>query len=151
MNQNLEHYMVKSPYVAQPDSSPKEALEFMRECDIRHLPIVKNQRLKGIVSERDLREALALPQADLLKIGDVMKTDVYVVSRQSQLVDVVRNMAEKKLGSAIVVNDRNEVIGIFTTTDALRLFADYLDDDRNAKVLSIEDYFESWTPERSAS
>ena len=62
MEKTVGSYMIKSPYVASSDSSLQEALELLVECAIRHLPIVDDGRLIGLISERDLRAALALPK-----------------------------------------------------------------------------------------
>lgn len=146
MKPYLESYMVKSPYVGNENDGLKEALDLMHECNIRHLPVVTDGHLSGLISERDLREALALPQGAQLKVGDIMKRDVYIARRRSTLKQVVRAMQEAKFGSAVVVNESQEVIGIFTTTDALRILGDLLENDEDSRVISLEDYLAPWLP-----
>jgi acetoin utilization protein AcuB len=87
---------------------------------IRHLPVVEEGRVVGVVSNRDLglAEALLLDESRDVAIADVMSADVYVVDPRANLGQVARSMAESKLGSAIVV-ERGNVVGIFTTVDAL--------------------------------
>ena len=119
----IESYMVKSPYVGESAMKVGEALNLLREYEIRHLPIVEDGELVGVVSERDLREAAALPQADKLTVDDIMKSEVYVVRKATPLRDVINEMIDRKVGSAVVVNSDREVLGIFTTTDALRILA----------------------------
>jgi acetoin utilization protein AcuB len=138
--------MVKSPYTCEPDQSIREAYEFMRECGIRHLPVIENDRLVGLVSERDLKPALAYPQASTLQVRNVMKEDVYIASRDSSLRDVVLNMMENRIGSTVIVNSQMNVIGIFTATDALGILADLLEEDE-AEDLFVGDYIDSWDVE----
>ncbi len=54
-------------------------------------------------------------------------------------------MQEQKFGSVLIVNDREECIGIFTVIDALEILADILDDDDNSSTaLHLGDYVEYW-------
>lgn len=108
----------------------------MRELAIRHLPVLQDERLVGVVSERDLKPAASLPEVETkaLTVGDVMKRDVFVASTDMQLSEVASEMAEGKLGSAIIVDAGGNVAGIFTTTDALRILAGLAEEG------SIEEY-----------
>ncbi len=144
MENIMNAHMVRSPYVADPEMSPKEALDIMKELDFRHLPVVSEGRLKGIVSERDLREATQLSQADQLRLEDVMKTDVYCVQKDTPLKRVILEMTDRKLGSVIVLNTRKEVVGIFTTIDALRILSEFLDESSKDEIILKDDFFESW-------
>lgn len=144
MKKTIGSYMVKSPYVGLADSSLLEALELLVECGIRHLPIVEQGRLIGLVSERDLRAAMALPQAHQLFIRDIMKEDVYVAEKSTPLRDVLRTMQRRKLGSTVIINDQEEVLGIFTVIDALRILADILSDEEDGERALIGDFFQAW-------
>lgn len=143
MKEWIESYMVKSPYVGETEMKVSDALNLLREYEIRHLPIVEEGELVGVVSDRDLREAVALPQADTLSIDDIMKREVYVARKSTPLRDVIGEMLDRKVGSAVVVNDEREVLGIFTTTDALRILAEMLEDENGEEIL-LEDQYESW-------
>lgn len=115
----IGQYMVRSPKVAEPGMRVSDALTFLRELRIRHLPVVESRRLVGIVSERDLIGAN--PSA---RVSEIMKKKVYVVSSKTAVSDVAAEMANNKIGSAVIVDPHNHVIGIFTTTDALRILAE---------------------------
>lgn len=144
MQRVLSEYMIKSPFVIEQDRTPREAIEFMSECGIRHLPVVNDAKLVGIVSDRDLREALALDKSKDLTIQDIMKTKVFAVPRLAPLSEVLEKMLLHKLGSVVVTNHEQEVVGIFTTTDAVQLLLDLLAQDGEDVVLD-DDSFESWT------
>lgn len=145
----IAKYMVASPYCVEPTMNLKSAEVLMRSRKIRHLPVIKNDRLLGIVSERELKAARCLPQGDSLKIGDIMTTDVFVSSVNSSLADVARKMAEHKFGSTLIVNNKNEVIGIFTTTDALRILGDFMDTETLGHFIDENDY-QSWSSASTA-
>lgn len=143
MKKKLETFMVKSPYKGNPEMSLKEALDIMVECEIRHLPIVQDEKLVGVISERDLRAYTLLPMVEKLSLENVMKRDVFVAQKSSPLSEVVRTMQERKLGSTVVTNGENEVVGIFTVTDALDLLADLLDEDSSEEYV-LDDCYEPW-------
>ena len=73
-----------------------------------------------------------------------MKTDVYVAKRSTPLRDILRVMQQRKLGSTVIVNNSQEVLGIFTVIDALGILADLLDDDDEAGDLYVDEFFDSW-------
>ena len=144
MQKSIERHMVKSPLVVGGDFTLKQAHDLMKECRIRHLPITESGRLIGLVSDRDVREAMALPQGKDLRISDIMKADVIVARRADSLRAVVCEMQEQKIGSVVVVDANRNCIGIFTTIDALKILADMLEDEDASSVLNFEDYVETW-------
>ncbi len=143
MEKSIGEFMIKSPYVGEAEMSLQEALEFLVECGVRHLPIVEEGKLIGLVSERDLRACSALPQADKLLVGDIMKREVYVAKRSTPLREIVSTMQERKIGSAVVVNNSKEVLGIFTVIDALGILVDLLDEE-NLEDIFVDDYYDAW-------
>ncbi len=134
-DQVISQHMVHFPICGTPEMSLTDGATIMKHNNIRHLPILADDNLVGIISDRDLKPAMALEQSPLLSLGDVMKKDVYVVTQDTYLSEVALQMAEGKLGSAVIVDSHNRVLGIFTTTDALYLLASELEGE------TLEDYF----------
>jgi acetoin utilization protein AcuB len=98
----------------------REALDKMRTLGIRHLPVVDAGVLLGVLSDRDVRAVELLPGGpDALKVEQAMAREPYFVQVDASVRDVAAHMAVEKLGSAVVM-DRGNVVGIFTTVDALR-------------------------------
>ena len=126
----LKNVMTPFPYSVDVDAPVDEAERFMREHKIRHLPVMDKGVLKGVVSDRDIKLMLgpdfAYPNPRELKVGNVMIEDCYVVDLATPLRAVLRHMAEHRLGSALVTR-RGKLAGVFTSTDACRAFADYLE------------------------
>lgn len=139
MEKQLSRYMVKGPFVIETSATVKDARQIMRELEIRHLPVLEDGELVGLVSERDL----AGDGPGDKKISEVMRTDLYVVPPSAALSEVVGTMLDRKLGSALVVDGDGDISGIFTTIDALRLLSEFLESD--GEELSIDDYIEDWT------
>jgi acetoin utilization protein AcuB len=124
--QTVRRYMTPSPIVIGSGRSVAEAHQAMRERAIRHLPVVDDGRLVGVVSQRDLYLMETLRGADgWERVGEAMTPDPYAVAPDAALDEVAREMGEHKYGCAVVV-ERGAVIGLFTTTDALRALSEVL-------------------------
>ncbi len=132
-------YMVRSPFIISPDQSVEYAAEYMQECGIRHLPVMSDDELVGIISDRDLKAVRHMAQSSLLRIDDVMKRDVYVVSLNASMNFVCKEMAVNKLGCVVVVDNDEKIAGIFTTIDALHLLSEIVEEGTIEDYLEIED------------
>jgi acetoin utilization protein AcuB len=114
-------YMTPAPLTVGPTSTLAEAHAVMRAHRVRHLPVLAAGRLVGIVSQRDLMLIETLPgvEAAEVPVEDAMTREVFVVGSRSPLAAVAGALAERKLGSAVVMDD-GRVVGVFTVTDACR-------------------------------
>jgi acetoin utilization protein AcuB len=133
-NRSIAAYMTKNPYSIGADQSLTQAHELMRARRVRHVPVLSAGKLVGLVSQRDLSLIEALSDVDpaTVPVEDAMSQLPYVVSEDADLEGVVSVMAEKKYGSAVVVRGER-VVGVFTTTDALRALSELLHSDRTTK------------------
>lgn len=120
----LAEVMTINPITITKSVTPAEAFAAMRENGIRHLPVLEEGQLVGLLSQRDLyhKEALHGGRDGYCTVGGAMVRDTYVVAPGDCVGPVVQKMAERRYGCAIVV-DRERVVGIFTATDALALLA----------------------------
>ncbi len=123
----IKKYMTTDVQTIGDEQPMSVAHQMMRERHIRHLPVLHQGKLIGVVSDRDLRLVETLQDVDPSKISvsEAMTSDVYVVSPDAALDEVVSSMAASKHGSAVVI-DHGHVVGIFTTVDACSAFADML-------------------------
>ena len=119
--------MTPHPRVVSSGHTLAQARQLMRERGIRHLPVVDQGRLVGIVSQRDLYLLETLKGIDPASetVREAMRQDPFTVSPDASLGEVARAMADRRYGSAVVV-DRGVVVGLFTTVDALRALAGLL-------------------------
>lgn len=126
---NLKNAMTPFPYSVDAAAPIEKAIEFMREHKIRHLPVTTKGALTSLVTDRDIKLVLgpdfAYPRD--LKVRDAMVQDCYIVDLATPLSAVLRHMAEHRIGSAVVTR-RGKLAGVFTSNDACRAFAGYLDD-----------------------
>jgi CBS domain-containing protein len=114
-------------------SSVRLALQMLVVGDVRHLPVVEDGRVVGIVSERDLRPMLPgvfekVERADDVErrlsqpISNVMRTDVLVVNPETDLADAVDMMVENRIGAVPVVErETSELVGMLSYVDVLKV------------------------------
>jgi acetoin utilization protein AcuB len=101
----------------------------MRKHDVRHLPVLSGGRLIGLLSLRDLHliETLTDSLPDEVTVEEAMSPDPFSVSPDAPVDEVAQVMAQKRYGSAVVI-DGNQVVGVFTAIDGLRALAEVLRD-----------------------
>jgi acetoin utilization protein AcuB len=117
----VERFMTRDPYTIGLDQPLAVAHRIMRSHRVRHLPVLAEGKLVGMVSERDLAliEGLKGVDPDKVTVEEAMTPDPYLVGPEMPLAEVAREMSENRYGSAVVIKD-GHVIGIFTTVDALQ-------------------------------
>ena len=120
----VERFMTANPVAITSDRTLADAHRVMRERQIRHLPVVDSGRLVGVVSQRDLYllETLQGIDPDAERVEEAMTAEPFTVALDAPLEDVASVMAERRYGSAVVLQG-GEVVGLFTTVDALRALA----------------------------
>jgi len=118
------------------DAPLRVALEQMQELSIRHLPVTREGKLVGILSDRDVQsmglrlvtdvESLERLEAKLtLTVGAAMSGNVLSVNRADDVVEVVDLLVEEKVGAVPVV-DEGRLVGIISYVDVLRAMRDTL-------------------------
>jgi acetoin utilization protein AcuB len=117
---------------ATPTMSLAEVQRMMRNNTIRHVPVVSGKHLVGMITDRDIREALPSPATTLTRgeiayqmettpIKTCMTTDVVWTSPDVSMIDATRVLLQRKIGCLpVVANDT--LVGIVTDLDCLRAF-----------------------------
>jgi acetoin utilization protein AcuB len=130
--------MTPNPVTVTPRASVAEVWDLMRELEIRHVPVVDNGALVGMVSDRDLAwfdigRLLTVESAEALRqeLGTpavkVMSSDVIAVSPETELDEIVELLVEHRIGAVPVVrSDTREVVGIVSYIDVLRALQELL-------------------------
>ena len=140
--------MTPNVITASPDTSLADALKLTRGNRIRHLPVMENGDLVGLVTDRDLR--LAMPpiwasdaeHAELRNalvtktVGEVMVTNIIATSPDTPIEDAARQLYEHRIG-CLPVLEENNLIGILTETDVLRAFVELFGAEDSGSRLEI--------------
>lgn len=120
----VQNFMSSIPRTIGVEQSLKTAIDMMQENRIRHLPVLQGKKLVGVLTDRDIAVAKSFQGSAELRVEGIMMPMTYSVRPDTPLDIVCSHMAEHKLGSAIVQTSTGEVIGIFTTNDALRALSE---------------------------
>jgi acetoin utilization protein AcuB len=126
--------MTKQPVAVSPETTLPEAMRLMKKHSFRRLPVLKRQKLVGIVTDRDLKEAMPSDATSLsiwelnyllskLEVKEVMQSPVISATETMSVQDAAKLMLEKKIGGLPVMN-RGTLTGIITVTDVLKVFVD---------------------------
>jgi len=112
----VKDYMSGKPITVSPETDVRRAFESLKKYKIRQFPVVRNKKLVGIVTDRDLRVALMRPE---LKVEDIMTNDPLTVADETPLEKAALLLRENKINALPVVSRKKELIGIITVTDVL--------------------------------
>ncbi|MBI5904523.1 MAG: CBS domain-containing protein [Deltaproteobacteria bacterium] len=125
--------MKRNPVFVDEADSMRRAMDLLKEHEIRHLPVLKDgDRLVGILSERDIKQASPSPATaleireiyyllDKVKVKQIMTRRPYTVSSSTPIEEAALIIREKKIGCLPVV-DNGKLVGILTETDVVDAF-----------------------------
>ena len=120
-------------HTVTPVTTLPEALRLTSQRGVRHLPVLDGDRLVGILSDRDLKRAMASPATSLeahelnylldrLRVEEIMTRTVITIGPMFPIEEAARVcMVLEKIG-ALPVTEDGHLIGLVTETDVLRLF-----------------------------
>jgi acetoin utilization protein AcuB len=132
----VREWMTKDPQTVSATTPVMEAMQRLREGGFRRLPVVREGRLVGIVTDRDLKEATPSKATTLsiyelnyllskLLVKDVMVASVVTVSPDDPIEHAALLMEEHRVSGLPVIED-GRLTGILTITDLLRAFVAFL-------------------------
>jgi acetoin utilization protein AcuB len=123
--------MTRDPVTVSPEQMLGEAVDLMRRQKIRHVPVMADSKVVGIITDRDVKRALpsvfsgnqqeyeqVLTETPVEK---VMTRDPFIAGPGDSIKDVLKVMVDRKFG-AIPVVDRGKLVGIVTDIDFLRAY-----------------------------
>jgi len=128
---------MSSPVITvEPDLPIMQALDLMKKNRIRRLPVVKNGKMVGIVSEGDLLNASPSDATSLsvwelnyllgkITVDEIMTEKVITVDEDTPIEEAAFLMDENKIGGLPVVH-KGELVGLITETDLFRIFLELM-------------------------
>lgn len=118
------------------DSTMVEADKILKENNFRHLPVVENGKLVGILSDRDVQRAMTVMMSGdqkqethiqkHKKVAEYMSTPVHKMKETESVSKLVREMVNRKVSCYIIEGETGRDVGIMTTEDLLILLLDLL-------------------------
>jgi acetoin utilization protein AcuB len=117
----IHEYMRILPQAIAHDLTLRSARQQMEKERCRHLPVMRDGRIAGMLSLHALDQVAALEhrEIDRLVAADAM-TEALLVEDATAVDLVAERMIERQVDAALVTHG-DDVVGIFTTADALRL------------------------------
>jgi len=148
----VSDWMTKKVLTVAPDDGIMDTLKLMKENGIKHLPVMKGDRIKGIVSDRDIREftpsaATSLDVYELhyllakMKVKDIMKTNIFTTSPDIPVEEAAMVLYDEHIGCLPVV-ENGKVVGIISDRDIFRALIDVTGcrHGGNRVYLTVEDH-----------
>ena len=137
----VREYMTPNPMSVKEDSSILETAELMKKHKVRRFPVLRNEALVGIVTDRDLRSAAPsqvvsfdtqerelMPELHSLLSGitvkEVMSRDVVTIHQEQTIVAAAQLMLERRMSGIPVVDSGGQLLGIITETDIFKVLVD---------------------------
>lgn len=128
----VKNWMSKNVVGIDVNDSMEDAIRLLKERRIRMLPVMKKNRLVGIVTDRDLKKASASDATTLeihellylltkIKVKDIMTKDPITVPPDYTVEETAQVLLENKISGAPVVDQNGNVIGTITQTDLFRV------------------------------
>ncbi|MDR3644379.1 MAG: CBS and ACT domain-containing protein [Clostridia bacterium] len=130
----VSDWMTKKIFSIEPDNYLSDAISLMREKGVKHVPVVKGGKLKGIISDRDIKEyspskATSLDIYELhyilatTKIKEIAKTKLVTTTPDTPVEEAAMIMLDNNIG-CLPVLDNGSLAGIISDKDIYRALVD---------------------------
>ncbi|WP_457630321.1 CBS and ACT domain-containing protein [Oceanithermus sp.] len=132
----VRDWMTPDPKTITPDTPVLDAIKMLKDQGYRRLPVVENGKLVGIVTDKDLKDAMPSKATTLsvwelnyllskLTVAEVMAKPVITVEADEPLEEAALLMEEYRIGGLPVLAN-GELVGIITITDVLKAFIEVM-------------------------
>src|SRR6266496_1594297 len=113
--------MTRDVHLVSPTQTLRDAARMMAEIDAGALPVVQDDHLVGMITDRDIAvRAVALGKSPDTTVGEIMSQEVLYCFDDQELEDVARNMGEIKVRRLPVLNRNKRLVGIVSLGDLAR-------------------------------
>ena len=139
----IKNLMSEELITVDKDQNLTDALKLLRKHNVSRLPVTNNKELVGIISERDISNALGSSKYESmppsrLHVSSVMVKDVITVPQSMQLDEVARIMLDNGIGSVPVMDD-DKMVGIVSKADFVTLASGIAFDKITVKEVMTKD------------
>lgn len=145
----VRDWMTRGPVTVTPDTPVMEALKLIKERRVRRLPVVRDGKLVGITTRKDLKDAMPSKATTLsvwelnyllskLTVEEIMGRPVITAHEDEYMEDAALRMQEHKFGGLPVLDDRGQMTGIITTSDVIRAFTGILGMNEGGQRLTLD-------------
>jgi len=114
-----------------PDVIVKDAMNLMIEKHIHCLVVYENEKMCGIISDRDYAHKIVAKGLDpeQVKVGDIMTRSVITINRTASIADCMKIMSEHRFRH-LPVAEGEDIVGMISMTDVMRVMMASADEDQ---------------------
>jgi acetoin utilization protein AcuB len=134
----ISEVMIPKPVTITPDQTIGRAMELMARYDFRRLPIVKEGKLVGIITDRDVRQLAGRPTLKLpktaqddaylnLPVDEAMTLNVITIRDNQPVQEAIQVMLKHKISGLPAVDRQGQLTGMLSIQDVLKYCLDLLD------------------------
>jgi acetoin utilization protein AcuB len=123
----IKSYYIPLAHVLDVADPVWKAWRLMKDHKVRLLPVMKSDRIIGVISDRDILQISGFNGGQSMPVKDAMSLDPLVLGISTSLDEALRAMLEKEQQYAIVVNESKEACGLFTWQNALEFILDKME------------------------
>jgi acetoin utilization protein AcuB len=126
----VSRWMTPNPITVEDTATIVEAIHLLKERSIRRLPVMHRGKIAGVVTEKMLKDFTPSKATSLdtwevhyllarTPVTAAMNPRPHTVKPETDIVEAAKLLHDRKLNGVLVVNEQNDLVGIFTTTNAL--------------------------------
>jgi CBS domain-containing protein len=130
----IKDVMTKAVETVRPDQTLQEAAAKMKSLDVGPVPVCENDRLVGMLTDRDIVVRAAAEGRDVrtTKVREAMTPDVVVCNEEDDVKDAAQTMKDRQIRRLVVVDDQKRLRGIVSLGD---IAVDTSDEKMSGRVL----------------
>ena len=128
----VKNWMSKNVITVDINDSMQDAVSMLKEHGIKMLPVMKNKKLVGIITDRDLKRASASDATTLdvhellfliskIKVRDIMTKDPIMIPDDFTVEETAEILLKNKISGAPVIDNEGQVVGTITQTDLFKV------------------------------
>jgi acetoin utilization protein AcuB len=122
----VKDFMSRRVITVSETARVQEAMALLKQHSIRHLPVDRDGRFIGLVTEGDLRGAVWPSLVEDIQVKDLMISDPIVVHPETRLEEAARLVHQHKIGCLPVVDRKGSLKGIITVVDLLAAVIEFM-------------------------
>jgi len=145
----VKYWMSKPVITIDVNNSMNDAINLLKKHNIRTLPVMKNNKLVGIVTDRDLKRASASDATSLeihellhlissIKIKDIMTKDPITVPLDYTIEETAETLLKHKISGVPIIDHEDDLIGIITKSDIFRIIISLTGAERKGIQFGME-------------
>lgn len=134
----ISQIMTAEVIAANPNNRFSQVFQFFSEREINHMPIVENEKLIGIISNKDMMKhvykyIVVQKKSDIaaldaeVKLVDIMTKNIVTAHEDTTLIEVKNLFAKSHFNCLPIVNNDDKLVGIVTPKDLMKMKVIHID------------------------